>query len=85
MGRVFQKTYDAIEEAGAIDISQFLVLTRDLSPWKSEHYFTVTKRVPGLEVVQMSGDFVSKVFEGPFKEAPNWYHNMEELLEQRGK
>lgn len=85
MGRVFQKTFNAIEVAGAIDIRQFVVLTRDLSPWKSEHYFAVTKEVPGEEVIRMSGDFITRVFEGPYKEAPKWYSSMQQTLEQAGR
>lgn len=85
MGRVFQKTFNAIEDAGALDIDQFVVLTRDLSPWKSEHYFAVSREVPGEEMVHMSGDFITRVFEGPFKESPKWYHQMQEMMEKVGK
>ncbi len=85
MGRVFAKTSEAIEQADAYDMEQFVVLTRDISPWKSEHYFAVTKEVPEEEVVRMSGDFMTQVFEGPYKEARNWYHQMQEKMEKAGK
>lgn len=85
MGRVFQKTFKAIEKADAGDEDQFVVLTNDVSPWKSEHYFSVTKDVPGEEVVYMSGEYLTKVFEGPYKDAPKWYNEMKHYLRQKGK
>lgn len=85
MGRVFAKTNKAIEQTDAYDMDQFLVLTRDVSPWKSEHFFAVTKEVPGEEMVRLSGDFLTRVFEGPYKEARNWYSSMQEQVEKIGK
>lgn len=85
MGSVFSKTFEAIERAGAIDKEQFVVLTNDLSPWKSEHYFAVQKEVPDLEMVQLSGEYLTKVFEGPYKDAPTWYEQMENYILQRGE
>ena len=76
MGSVFTKTFEAIEGADAQDNEQFIVLSRDLSPWSSEHYFAVTKDVPGQEMARLSGDYHTKVFEGPFKEAGKWYDEL---------
>ena len=72
MGRVFKKTLGAIEAAGAHSDRDFIVLSRDLSPWASEHYFSVTREVPGQEMSRLSGDFVTRVFEGPFRKVPQW-------------
>jgi hypothetical protein len=38
MSRVFNKTFAAIETAGARNDHDFIVLSRDVSPWASEHY-----------------------------------------------
>jgi len=81
MGSVFTKTFEAIEGAGAQDSEQFIVLSRNLSPWSSEHYFAVTKDVPGEEMARLSGDYHTKVFEGPYKNAGKWY---EELVSSVG-
>lgn len=85
MGKVFSRTFGEIEKAGAIDKHQFIVLTRDISPWTSEHYFAVTNEVPGEKMVHLTGDFLMKVFEGPYKDAPKWYHEMEHHVEEIGK
>ncbi|GAA5520241.1 hypothetical protein Asal01_00172 [Fodinibius salicampi] len=85
MGRVFSKTFDTIEKAGALEKDQFVVLTRDLSPWKSEHYFSVNKEVTGEEMEYISGDFRTRVFEGPYREAGRWYYELKVEISQSGK
>jgi len=72
MARVFRKTLGAIEAAGAHSDADFIVLSRDRSPWSSEHYFAVAREVPGLEMARLSGDFVTRVFEGPYRRVPQW-------------
>lgn len=76
MGSVFAESQAAIEKAGAFNAEGYTVLSRDLSPWKAEHLFAVSKDVPDHQMVTLSGDFVTKVFEGPFRGAKNWYHAM---------
>ena len=85
MGSVYPETFEAIENAGAHSDDDFIVLSYDPSPWRSEHYFSVTKEVPSQEMVHMSGDFITKVFEGPYKNAPKWEKEMEALVKSRGK
>lgn len=84
MGQVFLKTFKDIEKAGAFDMNQFIVLTRDVSLWKSEHFFAVTKEVPGEETVYKNGDFWTRVFEGPYKEAGKWYYQMDNEISRSG-
>jgi hypothetical protein len=72
MSRVFQRTFQAIEAAHADGSDQFIVLSRELSPWSAEHLFAVTNAPPELEMVRLSGDYRTKVFEGPFQQAPKW-------------
>jgi hypothetical protein len=85
MGSVFSKTFKAIEKSNAQNMDQFIVLSHDPSAWHSEHYFSVTKDVPGQKMVQMSGDFLTKVFEGPYKNAPRWEKEMEAFVKSKGK
>jgi len=81
MGGVFKRTFAAVEDAGAQDLEQFIVLSRDNSPWSADHFFSVTKDVPGQKMVRLSGDYRTKVFEGPFRNMGKWYR---ELLEISG-
>jgi hypothetical protein len=72
MGRIFARVQEHIEEAGALDPSQALVLSRDLSPWSGEHLFAVTQDVDGEEMTTLTGDFVTRVFEGSYAKATEW-------------
>src|SRR4030042_3140311 len=85
MGSVIKKSWKKIEAAQANDKSEWLLLSYDPSPWKGEHFFAVTKDVPGLEMVKLSGTYQTKVFEGNFKEAPNWVSQTIDYLKTKGK
>jgi hypothetical protein len=85
MGSVYPKTFAAIEKADAMSEDNFIVLSYDSSAWCGEHYFSVTKDVPDQEMVHLSGDFLTKVFEGPYKNAPKWEKEMQSFLKERGK
>jgi hypothetical protein len=82
---VFEKTSSAIEKAGAWPPEQCIILTYDQSAWREEHLFAVTKEVPGQNMLHLSGDYLTKVFEGPYKDAPKWEKEMEALVEGKGK
>jgi hydrolase family protein len=83
MGRVFKKTFEDMEAAGAYSDKDLIVLSHDLSPWSSEHLFSVKKEVPGHEFKSLSGDFFTKVFEGSFTEIPDWENEMNAYVKAR--
>lgn len=72
MGKVMMTTWEKVKKADAEIQDGYLLLTCDSSPWKAEHFMAVTKEVPGLENVTLSGKFLTKVFEGPYKDAGRW-------------
>jgi hypothetical protein len=72
MGAVFADAQRKIDAAEAGPGDQFIVLSRELSAWSAEHLFAVTGAVPGLEHTRLSGDYRTKLFEGPFQDAPKW-------------
>jgi hypothetical protein len=70
----------------APEIKDFLLLTYDPSPWKSELYLTITKEIPGEpDLVKLSGTFISKVFDGPYQNIPKYILDMESFLQDQGK
>lgn len=85
MGAVFSRTFKAIEAAGAQPADELIVLSRDASAWTGEHYFAVRGDVPGQETVRLSGDFLTKVFEGPYREARRWCDDTARYAKERGK
>lgn len=84
MGSVFAKTWAAIQRAHA-DSGSFLVMSHDDSAWHAEHLFAVDQAVPGATMVEMSGTFLTKVFEGPFSHVRSWSEEMETVAKEKGK
>ncbi len=84
MGSVFTRVQESIEEAGAQDPGSYFVMSRDLSGTEAEHLFAVTKDVPGEEMIRLSGEFIARVFEGPYRHAKNWDHDMQVAAEAAG-
>lgn len=85
MGHVFSRVLGHIRDADAFDPDECIVLSRDTSPWAGEHLFSVSKPVANEEMTTLSGDFVTKVFEGPYRKARDWYREMQDLVRARGK
>lgn len=53
-----------------------MVLSRDLTPWRAEHLYAVSKAVPGADNVVLNGKFSSMVFEGDFSKVKGWFDEM---------
>lgn len=85
MGSMMKKMTEEIKKADAeVPMDKWLMLSNDVSPWKSEHFIAVSREVEGMENVKLSGKFLTKVFEGPYKEAKNWYNEMMNLVKEKG-
>ena len=84
MGRVFARVQEAIEKSGAEDIAQRLVLSRDPSAFQGEHLFAVKGPVPGEEMTDLSGDFLTRSFEGPYSGVRDWYGEMQRAARRQG-
>ncbi|MCK8462464.1 hypothetical protein MUY35_01205 [Aliiroseovarius sp. S1339] len=85
MGTVFTRVQEHIEDAGAQNPTGYLVLSRDLSSTEAEHLFAVTRDVPDEEMTTLTGDFITRVFEGPYRHAKEWHHVMETAAEAAGQ
>lgn len=85
MDRMIKKTHKEILDAGASPDDEYLMLSTDPSPWRGEHYFAVTKDVPTAENVKLSGKYLTKVFEGPYRDAGKWVKEMEQYVGSSGK
>lgn len=85
MDKVMKHSIKSITDADAQPKERYLMLSHDLSAWKSEHHFLVTKKVDDMEMEEMSGTFYARVYNGEFKEIPTWIHDMEKNLLEKGK
>ena len=82
--RIMKKLWKQATEAEAEpEQSEFLMLTYDLSPWKCEFYMSVKQAVPGADNVQLSGNYFTKVFDGPYSLVPQYINEMDILLAQK--
>ena len=85
MGRVFGRVQAAIEQQGAALDSGYFVMTLESSPWGAEHYFAVARDVEGEQMISLTGDYMTKVFEGPFRDAGKWHEAMLDAAREAGK
>jgi hypothetical protein len=85
MGRKVGKDMALIQAAHAEPQQQPLMLSDDKSPWGADIYIEVAKAVPGATMDQLSGTFLTKVFEGPFREAGNWVAQMNAYVTGKGR
>jgi len=84
MGKVFSRVFSHLDAADAIRPDATFVLSKELSPWKAEHYFAVDKPIPDENVTTLSGDFITHVFEGSYQKAKDWYVEMQDLVRAQG-
>ncbi len=84
MGKVIVKNTEKLKAAGALP-SQPLMLFDENSLWGADIYIAVGKKVPGMNMVPISGTFLSKVFEGHYKNAGTWAREMTEYVRSKGK
>jgi hypothetical protein len=61
------------------------MLYEDTSLFGADLYIAVAKDVPGAEMARVSGTFLSKVFEGPFKDAGKWVRDMKTHVRSKGR
>jgi hypothetical protein len=82
-GAVMAKTTAAIEAAGAKPAAM-LTVSDENSLWGADVYVEATKDVPGAEMATISGTFLSKVFEGPYKNMGTWVKDMQTWVDGKG-
>jgi hypothetical protein len=75
----------ALIEATDAKPAEMIVLSDENSPWGSDVYIEVTKDVKNAQMATLSGTFLSKVFEGPYKNAGTWVKEMNAHVKAQGK
>jgi hypothetical protein len=83
-GKVMKEYMERIKDADAL-AEKPLMLCDEKSLFHTDVYVAVSKEVPGAEMVRISGTFLSKVFEGPYKDAGKWVKQMKKYVESKGK
>ena len=83
-GQVMVRNMEKIQKAGAT-ANEVVVLSDENSMWGSDVYIAVEKDFPGSDVVKISGTFLTKVFEGPYKDMGKWIGDMNSFVTSKGK
>lgn len=74
-GAVMRRNGAAIDAADAAPPTM-IVLSDEKSLWGADVYLEVTREVPGATMATLSGTFLTKVFEGPYRNIRSWIEQM---------
>ena len=81
-GSVITRMNKKVEKAGA-KVSDWMCLSDHNSKWNMDLYLAVDKEVLGAENVTLSGKFLSKVYEGNFKDTGKWCKDFGEYAKEK--
>jgi len=81
-GSVIVRNMERIKAAGALAPKPLMLC--DDGMFGSDLYIAVSKDVPGAKMERISGTFLSKVFEGPYKNAGKWAKEMHAYVASKG-
>jgi len=83
-GKMMVRNMAKIDRAGAHAPRPFM-LADCTSPWRTEVYIETAGDVPDAEMTRMSGTFLTKVFEGPYKQTRQWVEQMKRFVQERDR
>ncbi len=83
-GKVMVRNMDMIQQAEAL-APEPLLLSDEKSLWGADVYIAVSKEIPDAEMVRRSGTFLTKVFEGPYKDAGKWAKVMTDYVKDKAR
>lgn len=82
-GQVMKRLAAKLKAASAT-CPDWLCLSDHTSKWNIDVYLAVDKEIPGANNVTLSGKFLSKVYEGSFKETGNWCKDFAQYAKNQG-
>ena len=83
-GSVMRRNVARIESVGAMP-ERAIVLADENSLWGADVYIDVTKDVPNATLATISGTFLCKVFEGPYRDIRKWIEEMKRFIASRDR
>ena len=83
-GAVMVRNMVLIEQADAA-ADPVLVVSDENSLWGADVYISVEKDVPGATMARLSGTYLCKVFEGPYRDMSKWIAEMKKFVADRNK
>ena len=83
-GPVISRDHAAIEQAAAYPEQPFW-LTDCVSSWGSNLYVAVDRDVPRANIARLSGTFLTRLFEGPYRHIARWRQEMHTYVRDQGR
>jgi len=83
-GKVMVRNMEKIMQSGAL-APEPLMLVDENSLWGADVYIAISKTIPGAEIATISGTFLTKVFEGPYKDAGKWAAQMKDYVKSKAR
>ncbi|TAJ11847.1 hypothetical protein DMA11_15275 [Marinilabiliaceae bacterium JC017] len=83
-GQVMKRFDRKLKKAGAT-IPDYLCLSDHTSKWNMDVYLAVDKEIPDAENTTISGKFISKVYEGPYKDTGKWSKDFEDYARSQNQ
>ncbi|OQB12404.1 MAG: hypothetical protein BWY15_02232 [Firmicutes bacterium ADurb.Bin193] len=81
-GAVIKRLMNKVEKNGA-QTPDYLCLSDHTSKWNMDILLAVDKEISDADNVTLSGNFISKVYEGDFKETGKWCSDFEEYVKSK--
>ena len=75
-GGVMKRLDEKVRKEGA-KMPGFLCLSDHTSKWNMGVYLAVDREIPDAKNVKLTGKFLSKVYEGPYKDTGKWSKDFE--------
>ncbi len=75
-GGVMKKLDEKVRKASGA-VPDWLCLSDHTSKWSMDVWLAVDKEIPDAENATLSGKFLSKVYEGPYKDTGKWCKDFE--------
>lgn len=83
-GTVMKRCMATIASSGAAS-DERIVLSDESSLWGADVYVALAQDIPGARTTALSGTFLAKVFEGPYRNMGQWIAEMKTFVKRRGK
>jgi hypothetical protein len=83
LGKTMKRLMGKLEQAKATS-PDYLCLADHTSKWNMDVYLAVDNDLPDTQMQTLSGRFLTRVYEGPFKDTGKWCADFAEYSKQQG-
>lgn len=80
-GAVMRRITNTADKGNA-NIPDWLCLSDHVSKWKMDLYLAVDKSIPNTEMMELTGSFYSRVYEGNFNQTGDWMQDFEQKCKE---